>query len=149
MQTERARSEDIPALCELLNVLFDQESEFTPDAAAQATGLALILEAPEKGVILVAREADRIIGMINLLYTISTALGSRVAIVEDMVVRPECRGAGCGSVLLSRAIEIAREAGCRRITLLTDQDNISAQRFYKRHGFTQSAMTPFRLLLDS
>jgi len=77
----------------------------------------------------------------------STALGGRVALLEDMVVRPDARGRGAGSLLLRAAVEFARAAGCLRITLLTDADNAAAQRFYARHGFGQSAMIPMRLPL--
>ena len=86
--------------------------------------------------------------MVGLLYTISTALGARVALLEDMVVAPAWRNAGFGSQLLEAAIAQARQAGCQRITLLTDDINTDAQRFYGRHGFTRSPMVPFRRLLN-
>lgn len=139
---------DIPALCELLNVLFNQEAEFEPDHAAQSRGLACIIDNPPVGSILVARRQDKIVGMVNLLYTVSTALGERVALLEDMVVAPHERGGGIGSKLIESAIELARCNGCRRITLLTDQANHSAQRFYKKYGFEASTMIPLRLALD-
>jgi ribosomal protein S18 acetylase RimI-like enzyme len=85
--------------------------------------------------------------MINLLYTVSTALGARVALLEDMVVLPQFRGVGAGSKLLQAAIAHARASGCKRITLLTDGDNEAAQKFYSNHGFTASRMVPFRLKL--
>ncbi|CUS41282.1 GCN5-related N-acetyltransferase [hydrothermal vent metagenome] len=83
--------------------------------------------------------------MVNVLFTVSTALGARVAIFEDMIVSPEVRGSGVGSKLLEYAISSAQVCGCKRITLLTDSDNISAQRFYAKHGFEKSAMIPLRL----
>ncbi|MGZ5001415.1 MAG: GNAT family N-acetyltransferase [Methylomonas sp.] len=144
-----AKTADIPALCELLNELFMQEAEFNPDYAAQSRGLACIIDNPEVGSILVARRQGEIVGMVNLLYTVSTALGERVALLEDMVVAPAMRGSGIGSRLVEAAIGHARHSGCRRITLLTDQDNQRAQRFYGRHGFRASAMVPLRLMLGA
>ena len=138
---------DVPRLCELLTVLFSQEAEFRPDPARQAAGLRMIIEQPEIGQILVLREGGAIVAMVNLLYTVSTALGRRVALLEDMVVSPERRGGGSGSKLLSAAIDFARAQGCARITLLTDHDNAAAQRFYGRHGFVGSPMVPLRLIL--
>jgi ribosomal protein S18 acetylase RimI-like enzyme len=85
--------------------------------------------------------------MINLLYTVSTALGARVAILDDMVVLPQFTGLGAGSKLLQAPIAHARASGCKRITLLTDGDNEAAQKFYSNHGFTASRMVPFRLKL--
>lgn len=136
---------DLPALCALLTTLFTQEAEFKPDEAAQHRGLTRIIEDEQIGLIVVARQGGQVVGMVNLLYTVSTALGERVALLEDMVVDPLCRGVGVGAVLLQGAIGLAREQGCRRITLLTDGDNLAAQRFYEQNGFKPSTMVPYRL----
>ena len=85
---------DIPQLSQLLNLLFTQESEFKPDEHAQCRGLAMIIGAPDVGAILVARDGQRIVAMVNLLFSVSTALGERVAILEDMIVAPDARGSG-------------------------------------------------------
>jgi ribosomal protein S18 acetylase RimI-like enzyme len=63
------------------------------------------------------------------------------------VVHPDWRGHQVGTRLLQTAIEKARAAGSRRITLLTDADNNRAIQFYQRAGFTRSAMIPLRLKL--
>jgi GNAT superfamily N-acetyltransferase len=148
MNLRPATSADLPALVDLLCVLFTQEAEFEPDRAAQARGLAAILEAPAVGAILVAEETDVVLGMVSLLWTVSTALGARAGLLEDMVAAPAARGRGVGGRLLEAAIAHARAAGCRRLTLLTDADNAGAQRFYRRRGFVASPMLPFRLALD-
>lgn len=144
MQIDTATPADIPALCGLLSALFAQEAEFTPDTAAQARGLAMIIGDPRVGTVLVARRDGEAVGMVNLLFTVSTALGERVVLLEDMVVAPSARGAGVGSALLTAAIEFARAHRCPRITLLTDRVNADAQRFYARHGFVASDMLPMR-----
>jgi GNAT superfamily N-acetyltransferase len=138
---------DIPALTKLLTMLFTLESDFSPDEVKQSAGLDRIISDPRVGRILLLRQGGEVVGMVNLLYTVSTALGGMVAILEDMVVHPDHRGTGCGSLLLQGAIEYARKAGCQRITLLTDHDNHTARRFYRRHGFVDSAMVPLRLAL--
>ena len=149
MEIRQASSTDIPQLCVLLNSLFTQEAEFSPDTERQAIGLGAIIEGDGIGDILVAVEAGEIIGMVNLLYTISTALGSRVAILEDMIIAPAFRGLGMGSLLLQQAIDFAKNKGCKRITLLTDSDNERAQQFYQKHGFELSSMNAYRLFFDS
>ena len=121
-----ATSADIPALCQLLTLLFAQEAEFQPDIAVQQRGLNAILTNADVGEILVARQNVQIVGMVSLLYSISTALGGRVALLEDMVVAPLLRGSGLGSQLLTAAITHAQQRGCLRITLLTDADNYVA-----------------------
>lgn len=143
-----ATATDIPPLCELLAILFTQEDDFTADAAKQAVGLRQIIEHPEAGRILVLRDGPRILGMINLLFTISTACGGKVALFEDMIVHPDHRNEGIGSSLLRTAIEVAHNEGCLRSTLLTDRANSAAIRFYQRNGFRLSTMIPLRLALD-
>ncbi|TBU97818.1 GNAT family N-acetyltransferase [Stutzerimonas kirkiae] len=146
MSIRLATPGDIPALCRLLDQLFAQETEFTPDHAAQTRGLRMIVEHPEVGEILVAEQDGGIVAMVSLLYSVSTALGAPVALLEDMVVDAANRASGFGSQLLDAAIAHARQRGCRRITLLTDSDNHAAQRFYARQGFQPSSMLPMRLL---
>lgn len=148
MHIRTATPADLPALCRLLDQLFTQEAEFTPDRAAQERGLQSIIENAATGEILVTCEGERLLGMVNLLYTVSTALGAPAALLEDMVVDAGDRGRGLGTRLLEAAIATARSRGCRRITLLTDADNAEAQRFYARSGFARSPMIPLRLALD-
>lgn len=147
MIIDKATLDDITELCGLLGILFSQESEFTPDVNAQTRGLRTIIENPALGLILVARRDDKLLGLVNLLFTVSTALGGRVAILEDMVVLPTERGSGVGSSLLSAAIATAHEQGCQRVTLLTDSTNETAHAFYEKQGFTRSQMVAFRRLL--
>lgn len=139
---------DIPQLCELLVTLFDEEAEFEADAEKHASALRHIVSNPEEGRILVLREGDAIVAMVNLLFTISTARGGKAAILEDMIVRPARRGDGLGGELLQAAVALARQEGCLRITLLTDRANDGAIRFYQRHGFALSGMIPLRKMLD-
>lgn len=135
---------DLPALCDLLSLLFAQEADFTPDRVRQERGLRLILDDPRVGAILVARDGMQVVGMVNLLFTVSTAEGGRVMVLEDMIVRPDHRGQGVGLQLIEAAIARATATGCARITLLTDEDNNQAQWFYGRAGFRRSAMIPMR-----
>jgi len=144
---EQAFESDIPELCKLLSILFKQEVEFKPDTEAQRKALTTIIKNPENGVIFVSRERGKVLGMVNLLFTVSTALGEKVALLKDMVVLPEARGKGIGSKLLSGAISFANSKGCRRITLLTDCDNRVARQLYAKQGFSNSSMVPMRLSL--
>lgn len=142
-----ATAADVAPLCALLALLFTQEADFTPNADKQARGLRLIIEQPEIGQIYCATDQASVVGMVSILFTVSTAEGGRAAWLEDMVVHPNRRAHGIGERLLHEAIGGARAAGCNRITLLTDAANTSAMRFYERAGFVRSQMVPFRLSL--
>ena len=142
-----AGAADLEQLVELLGVLFAQEHELSPDADKQRRGLTLILGDPSIGTIYVAREGERVLGSVSILRSVSTAEGGPAGHLEDFIVRPECRGRGIGARLLAYAAEQSRAAGLLRLILLTDGDNLNAQRLYERAGFTRSGMLPMRLKL--
>jgi GNAT superfamily N-acetyltransferase len=135
---------DIEACTRLLNVLFSQEHEFTPDLKKQEAGLGMIIGDSSAGTIFVCEADGNIIGMVSLLNLVSTALGKKVAMLEDMIVDPAWRNQGIGAMLLDYACRWAQENGYGRLTLLTDGDNLPAQRFYAAHGFVHSTMVAFR-----
>jgi GNAT superfamily N-acetyltransferase len=147
IQISLATASDIRALCELLALLFSQEADFKPDEKAQRRGLVHILNNPDVGLIFVARKNEKVVGMVNLLFTFSTALGEKVALLEDLIVLPNYRNHKIGSKLLKHALKVAELHDCHRITLLTDTVNKTAQRFYQKHGFSFSAMTAMRVML--
>jgi GNAT superfamily N-acetyltransferase len=141
---EPATIDDLPQLADLLYDLFSHEADFVPNKENQLRGLRLILEQPNRGRIFVLRNGTRMIGMINLLITISTAEGGFVLLLEDLVIHSDHRGQGYGSRLLEHALEYARSKNFLRITLLTDRMENRARGFYERHGFRQSGMVPMR-----
>ena len=112
-------------------------------------GLRLIFEQPNRGRVFVLRRDRSIVGMINLLFTISTAEGGFVILLEDLVVHKEYRGHGYGSMLLDYAVEFARQKNFKRITLLTDRPELRSQSFFRKHGFYESPMLPMRLLIQT
>ena len=146
---EPAISEDLDELSSLLGELFSEESDFRPNKERQLRGLRLIFEQPSRGRVFVLRRDRNIVGMINLLFTISTAEGGFVILLEDLVIHKEHRGHGFGSKLLDYAIEFARQKNFRRITLLTDRPELRSQSFFRKHGFYESPMLPMRLLLPA
>lgn len=90
-----------------------------------------------------------ILGMINLLFTLSTAEGGFVILLEDVIVHRDFRSKGYGARLLEHSIEYARKKDFLRITLLTDRVNEEGQKFFKLHGFFESKMIPLRLILNT
>src|SRR3954466_12671271 len=136
---EQATIEDLPQLTDLLHDLFTTEGDFEPNRSKQMRGLRLILEQPNRGRIFVLRHNGQILGMINLLFTISTAEGGFVILLEDVVVHRDFRGQHFGEKLLNYAIEYGRKKDFQRITLLTDRPENAAQAFFRKHGFVDSS----------
>ena len=146
---EPAIAEDLDELSGLLGELFSEESDFRPNKEKQLRGLRLIFEQPNRGRVFVLRRDRSIVGMINLLFTISTAEGGFVILLEDLVIHKEHRGHGYGSMLLDYAVEFARQKNFKRITLLTDRPELRSQSFFRKHGFYESPMLPMRLLIQT
>jgi ribosomal protein S18 acetylase RimI-like enzyme len=54
---------------------------------------------------------------------------------EIVTVDSLVEGRGVGTALLDAVAESARAAGCRRLWLITTNDNLPALRFYQKRGF--------------
>jgi len=145
---EPATIEDLPQMVELLVALFSVEEDFQPDRKKQEHGLRLILEQPSRGRIFVLRTDHQILGMINLLFTISTAEGGFVVVLEDLIIHPQHRRQGYGSRLLDHAVAYANKKDFKRITLLTDKISAESQAFFQEHGFKFSSMIPMRKVFE-
>ena len=145
---EPATIEDLPQMVELLVALFTEEDEFKPDRRKQEHGLRLILEQPSRGRIFVLRTDHQILGMINLLFTISTAEGGFVVLLEDLIIHPQHRRQGYGGRLLDHAVAYADKKDFKRITLLTDKISAESQAFFQEHGFKFSSMIPMRKVFE-
>lgn len=144
MKIRKAKLEDIQELCQLLSYLFEQEAEHKVDSKKQEQGLRLIISDKKVGHIFVATKKGKIVGMINLLYSISTSLGAQVGIIEDVIVLPKYRGENIGSKLLLHVKNYAKKKNLKRLTLFTDSDNLNAHKFYENQGFSRSSMVQFK-----
>lgn len=147
LQVQEALAEHIPAMSGLLTELFRLEKDFTAEdrSAKQKDGLEMILNRPEGGRLLVLLKEGTVIGMVNLLFTISTAEGGKALILEDYILAETERGKGYGSFFMQEIVRYARERGFLRITLLVDADNEPAQAFYRKAGYEFSNMRCMRL----
>jgi GNAT superfamily N-acetyltransferase len=50
--------------------------------------------------------------------------------------------AGIGAALIEAVRQAAQQAGCRRLWLITTNDNTTALRFYQKRGFALTALYP-------
>lgn len=108
MHITEADSRDLPDLVALLGELFARERDFTPDPEKQMRALRLILAHPEQGRLFVLRDGGRAIGMANALFTISTAEGGPVVLLEDVILSGHYRNQGLGRRLVEHVLDWAR-----------------------------------------
>ncbi len=148
VKIETATIEDLEEIVELLIELFEIQGDFKADRECQERGLRLILESPNRGRIFILKNDHRIIGTVNLLFTISTVMGGMVILLEDFIIHPDHRGQRYGEMMVQHVRQFAKDKKFKRITLLTDKLSASSQNFFKAQGFNHSNMIPMRLLVD-
>ncbi|WP_327512310.1 GNAT family N-acetyltransferase, partial [Dietzia lutea] len=59
-----------------------------------------------------------------------------LAQLEELYVRPDLRGRGLGTAILTRALSEVAARRCEEMLINVDSDDLGARRFYERHGFT-------------
>lgn len=92
----------------------------------------------------VAESEGKVVGTFSLLRMVNLAhLGAPSAVVEDVVVDESCRGLGIGKAMMGRAMEIAREKGCYKLTLSSNARRTDAHRFYETLGFRRHGISFF------
>lgn len=97
--------------------------------------IANILHSPDTS-LLVARlpnDGEEIAGILTLvIYRVPT--GAR-SMIEDVVVDGRHRNKGIAKAMMTRAIELAREAGADNISLTSNPKREAANSLYKNMGF--------------
>jgi len=66
-----------------------------------------------------------------------TRNGAPYALIENVVTAAVHRKKGYGAALIAHAIEVAWQAGCYKVMLLTGSKDPATLRFYEGCGFTQ------------
>ena len=94
---------------------------------------------PDSVVIVAVNHGVDVVGMLQLVtFRHLEHRGGRCAQIESMHVRHDLRYSGIGGKLLDHAVEFARDAGCYRVQLTSNEARHGAHRFYERHGFVGS-----------
>ena len=138
---------DIDSLIRLLEQLFTIEQDFTVNPDNQRRGLELMMQS-DTAYMVVAEQADEVVGMASLQILISTADGGRAGLIEDLVVNAEHRGMGIGRSLIEHLIGWAEQQGLTRLQLLADLDNQPALDFYTKQNWQRTRLLAFRKILQ-
>lgn len=91
----------------------------------------------KESVIIFAKRDETIIGFVQLFPSFSSASLKRTYILNDLYVLNSERKQGVATMLINKALELAEEKGCGRISLSTANDN-PAQFLYEEIGFKES-----------
>jgi GNAT superfamily N-acetyltransferase len=128
---------DLPRLVELLAQLsLDEPREALEQPLAESYRQAFAeISADPRQRLLVLDTAGRIVGsLVVIIVPNLSRQGRPYALVENVVVDEAERGKRYGELLMRRAIEEARRAGCYKLALTSNKRRPDAHRFYARLG---------------
>ena len=113
-------------ICALENTVLDRQG-FDDAFDAQSS---------DDGYICFIYEEDKTIeGVINLRIEKQLHHAGKVCEIMELVVSETKRNRGIGKQLLQKAIETARNEGCKRIELSSSNWRTDSHRFYMENGF--------------
>ncbi len=94
--------------------------------------------------IVVAVEDDQIVSSCVCVIVPNLTHEQRpYALIENVVTHEAFRGRGLATACLDHAREIARQAGCYKMMLLTGSKQESTHRFYQRAGYNANDKTAY------
>ena len=125
---------DIPAIVQLIRALSDYEKLSDQVVVTEAQLREHLFGPRPYAEVLLAEEADRVVGYALFFHTYSTFLGRPSLYLEDLFVLPEHRGRGHGKGLLARLAQLAVERGCGRFEWMVLDWNTPAIQFYESLG---------------
>jgi len=130
----KATREDVPAILGLVQELATYEKE--PDAVVATEEDFLRDGFGERPAfeVLVAQDADVVVGFGLYFFSYSTWVGRKCLYLEDLFVKPSHRGRGAGLALMKALAKVAVESDCRRFVWAVLDWNEPAIAFYERLG---------------
>lgn len=104
----------------------------------------------QKARVLFALEDGKEIGFALFFYNFSTFLGRAGIYLEDLFVKPSCRGKGYGKAILKKLAQIAEEQGCGRLEwACLDWNRPSIDFYLSLHAAPMDEWTTYRLTGDT
>lgn len=89
-----------------------------------------------------------LVGYIRLVPPTELPSNGHIRQIQGLAVDPSARRHGVGRALVAAAIERARQAGARRVTLRVLGHNAPARRLYTEMGFRTEGTAPEEFYLD-
>ena len=109
-----AERKDTLLILQFIKELADYEKMLNEVVADEATLETWIFD-KQKAEVIFALPDGKEVGFALFFHNFSTFLGRAGIYLEDLYVKPECRGKGYGKALLKKLASIAMERGCGRL----------------------------------
>jgi ribosomal protein S18 acetylase RimI-like enzyme len=98
--------------------------------------------------LLVAELDGRVVGYVRLIRASDLPSHQHVRALEGLAVHPDAQGRGVGRALVLAAVEAARAAGARKLSLRVLGPNAPARALYARCGFVEEGVLRGEFVLD-
>ena len=141
------READAADLGALLDLYLDLHETRLPDPDRAEAAWRKILSDPDHHVIVCDLAGEIISSCVCVIVPNLTRNARPYALIENVVTRADQRGKGHASACLNRAREIAADAGCYKIMLMTGAKDAATLNFYRSAGFDDGEKTAFILRL--
>ena len=133
----RAEPNEAEAVARLIVEFRDHLGLDWPSANAFLAGVERLIEDPNTAFLLAAADDDSPpAGVAQVRFRYGLWWAAEDCLLEDLYVRDEARGLGVGRALVEGVVELAKERGCRRIELDTNEANEPAIALYEALGFS-------------
>lgn len=109
-----AERKDTLLILQFIKELADYE-KMQNEVVADETTLETWIFDKQKAEVIFVVEDGKEVGFALFFHNFSTFLGRAGIYLEDLYVKPECRGKGYGKALLKKLASIAVERGCGRL----------------------------------
>ena len=144
-----ARREDLKDLYGLLLELAEYERLLDSVKLTEENFGRALFDQPAMIEAIIAEQDGLPVGFALFYPVFPTFLGRAGMYLEDLFVRPACRGAGIGKKLLATVTRIARDRGLGRVDWAVLDWNEPAQKFYQSLGARpKDGWTVYQLLGD-
>ena len=128
-----AERKDVNLILQFIKELADYEKMLDEVVATPELLEEWIFDKNKAEVIFVLEDSKEV-GFALFFHNFSTFLGRSGIYLEDLYVKPECRGKGYGKALLTKLAQIAVERGCGRLEWWCLDWNQKSIDFYKSMG---------------
>ncbi|HTY35932.1 MAG TPA: GNAT family N-acetyltransferase [Bacteroidota bacterium] len=145
-----ATNNDLPVILQLIKDLAEYERLAHEVVATEEVLAETLFGEHPYAEVLIARYENEPVGYALFFHSYSTFLGRPGIYLEDLFVKPHCRGKGIGKALLACLAQLALERKCGRLEWAVLNWNEPAIGFYKSLGARpMDTWTVYRMTGDS
>jgi GNAT superfamily N-acetyltransferase len=143
---ELVTEQDLDALLALMRAYCDFYRSTPSDEALLELSRALIADPERDGVQLIARDPRSTpVGFATIFWSWSTAVASRIGVMNDLYVVPEARGTGLAERLILACVQRCALRGASMLEWQTAPGNLRAQAVYDRVGAAREQWLTYTL----